>query len=228
MGFRFNQIVFSSLSEKMKLEKVSFAEELKSRDSFNKEKSMKVELYNGYKIEKIVLAEIQALDFTETHNGIIYPGEGYDFPIFDFMLGSFGDGLLVSVEFYPLRRDKTYMEKYIAPMEELYQKAGRIPEPMENPFEWMKEFTSGQTLLLGSSDEYMQKIEEVFKDYLDLWLGYVKEAEPVSDPILKDNIIDFKKRFRRTFRKNDPGKDSLYRNFGEEWTERYYREVIYV
>ncbi|MCK5422601.1 MAG: hypothetical protein KAJ08_10575, partial [Deltaproteobacteria bacterium] len=62
---------------------------------------------------------------------------------------------------------------------------------------------------------------------LELWIGYVEEAKPVGDLALKDNASNFKKRFRKVFHENDPGQDSLYRNFGKDWAEKYYREVLY-
>jgi len=67
-----------------------------------------------------VLTEILTSDSIENHNGLIYPGECYDFPIFYFMFHLFEEGMLAVTEFYLLRKDKSYLEKYIFPMKELY------------------------------------------------------------------------------------------------------------
>lgn len=227
MEFKFNQIIFNSLSEKMLLEELPLPQDLKSKDSFNKERSIKVKCYKGEKIEKIVLTEMTASGGINNHNGLIYPGENYDFPIFDFMFGLIGETLLAATEFYPIRKDEGHLEKYISQMKELYQEASKIPDPMENPFDWIKEFSSGYGFFLGSTEEHLPEIEELFKRYLELWIGYVEEAKPVAAPALKNSASDFKKRFRKVFHENDPGQDSLYRNFGKDWTEKYYREVLY-
>lgn len=47
MEFKFNQIIFNSLSERMKLEEIPLSQDLKSKDSFNKEMSIRVKLYKG-------------------------------------------------------------------------------------------------------------------------------------------------------------------------------------
>jgi len=227
MQFKFNQTILNSLSERMKLEEIPLTEDLKKKDSLSKEKKIKNKLYKSEKIERVVLTEILTSDSIENHNGLIYPGECYDFPIFDFMFHLFEEGMLAVTEFYLLRKDKSYLEKYIFPMKELYQEAQKIPEPMPNTFEWIKEFSSGHGFFLGSTKEHLPEIEKIFKSYLELWIGYVEKAEPIADPTLKDSASNFKKKFCTVFHENVSDFDNLYGNFGEEWTERYYREVIY-
>ena len=143
------------------------------------------------------------------------------------MFGLIGETLLAATEFYPLRKDEGYLEKYMSPMKELYQEASKIPDPMENPFDWIKEFSSGFGFFLGSTEEHLPEIEDVFRRYLELWIGYVKKAKPIVDKSLSESASVFKKKFRKLFHENDPGQDNLYRNFGKDWTEKYYSEVLY-
>ena len=42
MEFRFNQIIHNSLSEKMKLEEIIIPQDLESKDSYDNERSIKV------------------------------------------------------------------------------------------------------------------------------------------------------------------------------------------
>lgn len=112
-------------------------------------------------------------------------------------------------------------------MKELFQEASKITYPMENPFEWINEFSSGYGFFLGSTEEHITEIEGIFKKYLELWIRYVNEAKPVVDTSLMNSALAYQKRFCRVFHDNDPGKDNLYRNFGREWTERYYSQILY-
>jgi len=172
VGFKFNHIIFNSLSERMKLEEIPLPEDIKNKDSFDKERSINVKLYKGEKIEKIMLAEMLTSGSVDNHFGLVYPEESYDFPVFEFYFGLVGEGLIAVIELHPLRKEKSYREKYTSPLKKLYQEAQKkIPDPMQSLPEWIEEFLSEYGFFMISTDQHLPKIEETFKSYLELWIA---------------------------------------------------------
>jgi len=195
MEFKFNQILLNSLLKRFKLEDISPPQDLKCKDSFSKDSLTKIKHYKDEKIGKIELSETLPSGFVNNHHGVIYPADGYDFPIFDFMFSLIDKSLIALIELHPLRKDEGYLEKYVFPMRKLHQNALQMLDPMPYSFSWIRGFSSGYGFFSETSETHLPEIESTFKRYLELWVRYVKEAIPIVDKEIKHSALRAKERF---------------------------------
>jgi phycoerythrobilin:ferredoxin oxidoreductase len=66
-----------------------------------------------------------------------------------------------------------------------------------------------------------------FKDYLNTYLEFVDQAEPVTDPARLQAIYDAQLRYLRYRAEKDPARGMLKRFYGEEWTEEYIHGFLF-
>jgi phycoerythrobilin:ferredoxin oxidoreductase len=66
-----------------------------------------------------------------------------------------------------------------------------------------------------------------FKDYLQAYLTFVDQAEPVTDPDRLAAIYEAQMRYLRYRAEKDPARGMLKRFYGEEWTEEYIHGFLF-
>jgi len=129
-----------------------------------------------------------------------------------------------------MRRDELYLKHYSEPLAEIKEKYKNIPllgGSRTQLREWTREYSSKYPFYFRCPKEYEEKIEQGFKEYLNLYIEKVKEATPIENPELLTEVLEFKNKFKSAYAENDPG-GGLYRKFfGEEWTERFLHEFLF-
>ncbi len=153
----------------------------------------------------------------------IVPSDEYDLPIYSSELVQ-GSHISLRVDMIPTAdcgRDPEYLNKYIAPMEPLWEKYKDIEGMCPERFLWFKVMLS--PFYTGGKFKYEQegieeKCLEITKDYLELYINFWKEAEK-KDPEQMKPLVGRKQDMFRTLREKDPGGGPLKKALGEEKAE---------
>jgi len=187
----------------------------------------KYEVYSCDKIKEIKLSALNAEDVIYVRNGIIVPEENYDIPLFSYDLVEALKRMFATVDIVPLLKTEDYAKRYIAPMKPITDKYAEIPriEGLKQDIsDWGKEFESGQKLYVRCAKEYEPSTEEAFAEYLDMYIEFIKNAEPLTDEKTKAEMADIKQRYKEAYHENDPGVGPMVVFFGKEWTEKFFKE----
>ena len=66
-----------------------------------------------------------------------------------------------------------------------------------------------------------------FKDYLDAYLSFVAQAEPITDSAQLADIKAAQLRYLRYRAEKDPARGMFTRFYGPEWTEEYIHGFLF-
>ena len=66
-----------------------------------------------------------------------------------------------------------------------------------------------------------------FKDYLQAYLDFVDQAEPVTDPQALQRIEQAQRRYLHYRAEKDPARGMFTRFYGSEWTEEYIHGFLF-
>ena len=66
-----------------------------------------------------------------------------------------------------------------------------------------------------------------FREYLDTYISFVEQAEPINDPDHLAAIQDAQLRYIRYRAEKDPARGMLTRYYGAEWTEEYIHGFLF-
>ena len=68
---------------------------------------------------------------------------------------------------------------------------------------------------------------QAFQDYLEAYIGFVEQAEPVTDPERLEAIKQSQLSYARYRAEKDPARGMLTRFYGPEWTEEYIHGFLF-
>jgi hypothetical protein len=182
------------------------------------------------KIEKITYGELHymgrvkycALNFTASDN--------YDLPVLACEFDESAARLSITLDFMPLvdmAVHPEYREKYLDPLGGLWRKYRTIPgftkegrclvQRRYAPWPWARASLSPYPID-GRVEEPQDRLAvlEAIVEYARLWLDMMKKAEPIADPVYKQEMITRKKALQKYYRDLDPGGEVLKKLFGEE------------
>ena len=185
--------------------------------------------YQTSKLRQIRAAHVQSNSF-QVLNFVIFPHLNYDLPFFGADLVTLPGGHLIAIDMQPLFRDDAdYQAKYTQPILPLFE-AHRSHLPWGGDFpDEARPFFSPAFLWTRP-----QKTEDVetyvfaaFKDYLQAYLNFVDQAQPITQPQALVNIEQAQLRYLRYRAEKDPARGMLTRFYGAEWTEEYIHGFLF-
>jgi phycoerythrobilin:ferredoxin oxidoreductase len=186
--------------------------------------------FQSGKLRQIRAAHVQGGAALQVLNFVIFPHLNYDLPFFGADLVTLPGGHLIALDLQPLfRDDPAYQAKYAEPLMPTFQRyqadlpwGGDFPEEarafFSPAFLWTRPtaIEAVETHVLGA-----------FKDYLQDYLTFVDQAEPVTDPDRLAAIYEAQMRYLRYRAEKDPARGMLKRFYGEEWTEEYIHGFLF-
>ena len=127
------------------------------------------------------------------------------------------------------RDDPDYQAKYtqsLLPIFETHQK--NLPWGGEFPEEAAQFFSPA---FLWTRPQETEKVEnevfEAFKDYLQAYLVFVKEAKEITDRQYLEEIQAAQLRYLQYRAEKDPARGMFQRLYGPEWTEEYIHGFLF-
>ncbi|MGB3616159.1 MAG: phycoerythrobilin:ferredoxin oxidoreductase [Elainellaceae cyanobacterium] len=186
--------------------------------------------YQSPKLRQIRAAHVQGGSALQVLNFVIFPHLQYDLPFFGADLVTLPGGHLIAIDMQPLfRDDPSYQRKYtqpILPMFETYQQ--HLPWGGDFPDEAQPFFSPA---FLWTRPQHTEAVEthvfEAFKGYLQAYLDFVDQAEPITDAQTLDAIEQAQRRYLNYRAEKDPARGMLTRLYGSEWTEEYIHGFLF-
>ena len=155
----------------------------------------------------------------------IVPTDEYPLPIFTSEVVQAVNHLSLRVDLIPLAdcgRDMEYLEKYMVPMEAIWERYKDIDGMRPEKYLWHRVMLS-PFYTFGKIKYDVENIEErsldITTDYLNLYIKFCSEAEK-ADPSYMELLNGRKKDMLKTMLKNDPGEGPLKKALGKEKAEK--------
>jgi phycoerythrobilin:ferredoxin oxidoreductase len=186
--------------------------------------------FQSSKLRQIRAAHVQGGDSLQVLNFVIFPKPLYDLPFFGADLVTLPGGHLIAIDLQPIFRDEpAYIEKYATPVMPLL-KQYQLHLPWGGDFpEEAKAFFSPAFLWtrLQSTESIETHVFRAFQDYLNAYLGFVEQAQPVTDAARLREIQASHLNYIRYRAGKDPARGMFRRLYGEEWTEEYIHGFLF-
>ncbi len=186
--------------------------------------------YQTPKLRQIRAAHVQGGDALQVLNFVIFPHPTYDLPFFGADLVTLPGGHLIAIDMQPLFRDEpAYRAKYADPVMPTFRRHQQhLPWGGDFPEEAQQFFSPAFVWTRPSETEVVEtQVFECFKDYLNLYIDFVEQADQVSDPAELDRIMQSQLAYLRYRAEKDPARGMLTRFYGEEWTEEYIHGFLF-
>ena len=181
------------------------------------------------KLRQIRAAHVQGGAALQVLNFVIFPELNYDLPFFGADLVTLPGGHLIAIDMQPLFQTDAYQAKYSAPIMDMfkrYQKdlpwGGDFPEEAQAFFSPAFLWTRP-----AETTDVETHVFHAFQDYLEAYIGFVKQAEPVTNPEQLDAIKQSQLSYARYRAEKDPARGMLTRFYGPEWTEEYIHGFLF-
>jgi phycoerythrobilin:ferredoxin oxidoreductase len=185
--------------------------------------------YQSPKLRQIRAAHVQGGNALQVLNFVIFPHLNYDLPFFGADLVTLPGGHLIALDMQPLFHDPAYQAKYsepILPIFESYRQqlpwGGDFPEEASVFFSPAFLWTRPQKAEAVETDVFA-----AFKDYLNAYLNFVDQAEPIADAQHLADIEAAQLRYLRYRAEKDPARGMFNRFYGTEWTEEYIHGFLF-
>lgn len=231
----FLDYALSLLSEKLDLQPYPIPEGFEQKKEVTgKGKRQETVLTTSYaakssKLRQIRAAHVQGGQSLQVLNFVIFPDVNYDLPFFGADLVTLPGGHLIALDMQPLFHDQDYQARYsqpILPIWESYQTAlpwgGDFPEEAKSFFSPAFLWTRPQ-----KTEVVETSVFSAFKDYLQAYLAFVAQAEPVKDSMHLEEILTAHRRYLSYRAAKDPARGMFTRLYGEEWTEEYIHGFLF-
>jgi phycoerythrobilin:ferredoxin oxidoreductase len=185
--------------------------------------------YQTPKLRQIRAAHVQGGNALQVLNFVIFPRLNYNLPFFGADLVTLPGGHLIALDMQPLFHDPAYQATYsdpILPIFESYQQ--KLPWGGDFPEEASAFFSPAFLWTRPKETEAVETdVFAAFKDYLNAYLNFVDQAEPVTDAEDLANIEAAQLRYLRYRAEKDPARGMFNRFYGPEWTEEYIHGFLF-
>ena len=182
------------------------------------------------KLRQIRAAHVKGGAALQVLNFVIFPHINYDLPFFGADLVTLPGGHLIAIDMQPLfRDDPAYQTKYADPVMPIFEKHQKnLPWGGDFPDE-AQQFFSPAFLWTRPSEtsDVETHVFDAFKEYLHAYIGFVNQAEPVTDEAQLQEIEAAQLRYLRYRAEKDPARGMLTRFYGPEWTEEYIHGFLF-
>jgi len=182
------------------------------------------------KIRQIRAAHVQGGNSLQVLNFVIFPALSYDLPFFGADLVTLPGGHLIALDMQPLfRDDPDYQAKYTQPLWPTFQMyQSHLPWGGDFPEEAQAFFSPAFLWTRPTATEVVQtKVFEAFRDYLQVYLDFVEQAEPVTGSQRLEAILQAHLRYLRYRAEKDPARGMFTRLYGPAWTEEYIHGFLF-
>lgn len=181
------------------------------------------------KLRQIRAAHVQGGNSLQVLNFVIFPQLNYDLPFFGADLVTLPGGHLIALDMQPLFHDDSYQAKYTEPILPIFKAhqqhlawGGDFPEEAQ-PF-----FSPAFLWTRPQETEVVQtRVLQAFKDYLQAYLGFVEQAEAITDNQRLQEILEAQRRYLAYRAEKDPARGMFTRLYGTEWTEEYIHGFLF-
>jgi phycoerythrobilin:ferredoxin oxidoreductase len=182
------------------------------------------------KLRQIRAAHVQGGKSLQVLNFVIFPHLNYDLPFFGADLVTLPGGHLIALDMQPLFHDNaSYQAKYTQPILPIFHShqqhlpwGGDFPEDAKPFFSPAFLWTRTQDIAVVETHVF-----SAFKDYLQAYLNFVEQAEPITDSQHLADIQQAQLRYLRYRAEKDPARGMFKRFYGEEWTEEYIHGFLF-
>jgi phycoerythrobilin:ferredoxin oxidoreductase len=186
--------------------------------------------FKAPKLRQIRAAHVRGGSSLQVLNFVIFPKLNYDLPFFGADLVTLPGGHLIAIDMQPLfAGDAAYQAKYsepILPMFRAHQQ--HLPWGGDFPEEARAFFSPAFLWTRPEATETVEtKVFAVFKDYLQAYINFVRQAEVITDRQRLDEILLAQKRYADYRATKDPARGMLTRLYGSEWTEEYIHGFLF-
>jgi len=179
-------------------------------------------LYKAPKLEKIALGVGAFREKLMSYALMIWPDDNHALPIYSSYWAESAKGSFFILDFYSVAdciRDLTYLEKYLNPLEEIYERGlEAFPPSRVRSENWFRVINSPYliTTEADATKENQDKLLNLTLDYLKVYIELWKKDEPRSAEQMKE-LNARKNAIRSTFRARDSiGDMMLTRAIGKE------------
>ena len=180
-------------------------------------------LYAAPKLEKIVHAIQSYKDKLMVYGTIIWPDDTHALPIYSAFWAESAKGSFFLLDYYPIADcicDIPYMEKYLEPLEDIFNKGVEYyPDqgPGRNP-NWYRALLSPYAIaadIFPGTKKDQSRILELMTGYLNIYHDLWEKDEP-SDPESMKSLNKRKNAIRQIMRDKDPGGPMIEHAVGKE------------
>ncbi len=185
--------------------------------------------FKSPKLRQIRAAHVQGGDSLQVLNFVIFPQLTYDLPFFGADLVTLPGGHLIALDMQPLFHDSVYQQQYTEPILPLFQNhqqhlpwGGDFPEEAKPFFSPAFLWTRPQ-----ATEVVVTRVFEAFKDYLQAYVNFVKQAQPITDSQRLEDILVAQRRYIAYRAEKDPARGMFTRLYGEAWTEEYIHGFLF-
>ncbi|MEO1590198.1 MAG: phycoerythrobilin:ferredoxin oxidoreductase [Cyanobacteria bacterium J06632_22] len=186
--------------------------------------------FQSPKLRQIRAAHVQGGASLQVLNFVIFPRLSYDLPFFGGDLVTLPGGHLIAIDMQPLfRDDPDYQARFTAPILPMFERyQTHLPWGGDFPEEAQPFFSPAFLWTRPSETEAVEThVFNAFMDYLTAYIGFVEQAEPVTDPERLKAIEAAQLRYIRYRAEKDPARGMLTRYYGEDWTEEYIHGFLF-
>jgi len=181
------------------------------------------------KLRQIRAAHVQGGVALQVLNFVIFPELNYDLPFFGADLVTLPGGHLIAIDMQPLFQTDEYKATYSQPlMDTFHQYQQHLPWGGDFPEEAQAFFSPAFLWTRpAETSDVETHVFSAFQDYLKIYIDFVKNAAPVSDPEKLEAIKRSQLSYARYRAEKDPARGMLTRFYGPEWTEEYIHGFLF-
>jgi hypothetical protein len=179
-------------------------------------------LYKAPKLEKIAFGVGAFREKLMSYALMIWPDDNYALPIYSGYWAESAKGSFFIIDLYPLAdciRNLPYLEKYLSPLEEIYERGlEHFPPSKVRSENWFRTISSPYVITTEAeaTKENQEKLLTLTLDYLTVYINLWKKEEPSSPDYMKE-LNARKEAIRKTFQARDSiGDMMLTRAIGKE------------
>lgn len=186
--------------------------------------------YRSPELRKIRYTYIDGGETIQVFNSVIYPDHRYDIPLLGIDLLSFNKQRknLVVIDFQPLFQDADYQERYIDPMQEMYNSYGDLAQNLGMKFYDANRYFSKYLIFAKADAEVVStRVLDAFKEYIAAYFAMVDAATPLSDQSDIQRIVQAQKDYDQYSAERDPAHGLFSSYFGHDWAERFLHEFLF-
>ena len=181
------------------------------------------------KLRQIRVAHVEGGNSLQVLNFVIFPQLNYNLPFFGADLVTLPGGHLIALDMQPLFHDSDYQKQYTQPILPIFKKyqeklewGGNFPEEAK-PF-----FSPAFLWTRPQKNEVVETtVFDAFKDYLEAYINFVKNAHIVTDTDELDKIKASQRSYIKYRAEKDPARGMFTRLYGVEWTEEYIHGFLF-
>ncbi len=182
------------------------------------------------KLRQIRAAHVQGGNSLQVLNFVIFPELNYNLPFLGGDFVTLPGGHLIALDMQPLFHDDPgYQEQYTNPILPIFRKhhehlewGGDFPEEAKQFFSPAFLWTRPQ-----ANETVETRVFEAFKDYLEAYLNFVEQAEPIIDQQELKLILQAQRTYIDYRATKDPARGMFTRLYGSEWTEEYIHGFLF-